>query len=161
VLALVALALNGLLMLTCLHHYRGALQRHALTVGETPGGRSEAFESVYVYPGGRTSRGHFVAALITLLLVVLFYKYLVTGRTAQWCMAVLLIPGAILLARRLHDMGRSAWLLLVPLALMIVAFAIWLRLASLGAQLDTATPLIALVVTAGFALWGCMGRGQK
>ncbi len=34
VLALVAFALNGLLMLTYLHYYKGALQRHALTLGE-------------------------------------------------------------------------------------------------------------------------------
>jgi hypothetical protein len=33
-LALVALALNGLLMLAYLDHYRGALQRHAPTLGE-------------------------------------------------------------------------------------------------------------------------------
>jgi uncharacterized membrane protein YhaH (DUF805 family)/uncharacterized membrane protein YphA (DoxX/SURF4 family) len=161
VLALVAFGLNGLLMLAHLHYYRGALQRHALTAGEATGGPGESFESAYVYPGGRTSRSHFMAALVTLLLAVVFYKYLVTGRTAQWCIAVLLIPGTILLARRLRDMGYSAWLLLAPLALMIVAFARWLGIASLGAPLDTYLPSIALVVAAGFALWGCMGGTRE
>jgi uncharacterized membrane protein YphA (DoxX/SURF4 family) len=33
-LALVAFALNGLLMLTCLPYYRGVLQRHATAIGE-------------------------------------------------------------------------------------------------------------------------------
>jgi uncharacterized membrane protein YhaH (DUF805 family)/uncharacterized membrane protein YphA (DoxX/SURF4 family) len=161
VLALVAFGLNGLLMLANLQYYRGALQRHALTAGETTGGLGQSFESAYVHPGGRTSRSQFMAALATLLLVVVFYKYLVTGRTAQWCIAVLLIPGTILLARRLRDMGYSAWLLLAPLALMMVAFAGWLGIASLGAPLDTYLPMIALVVAGGFALWGCTGGTRE
>ncbi len=55
-------------------------------------------------------------------------------------------PAIVLHARRLRDIGQSAWLLLVPAALMVVAFAIWLKLFSLGAQLDAAVPLIALAV---------------
>ena len=43
---------------------------------------------------------------------------------------------------------------------MVAAFAIWLRIVSLGAQLDTAVPLIALAVSAGFALWCCIGKGK-
>jgi hypothetical protein len=57
-------------------------------------------------------------------------------------------------------MGHSAWLLLAPALLMIAAFAIWLHVISLGAQLDAAVPLIGLAVSAGFALWGCVGGGQ-
>ena len=109
------------------------------------------FESLFVNPNGRTSRGQFVAALITLLAVVAFYAFLVTGRTAQFCLLVLVFPAVILHARRLHDMGHAAWLLLAPAILMIAAFAIWL---------DSAVPLVALAVSAGFALWGCIGRGQ-
>ena len=118
------------------------------------------FESLFVNPNGRTPRGQFVAALITLLAVVVFYKYLVTGRTAQWCLLVLLFPGFILHARRLHDMGRAAWPLLVPLALMLAAFGIWLGLVSFGAQLEAVVSLSALAVSAAFALWGCIGKGQ-
>ena len=73
---------------------------------------------------------------------------------------VLLFPAVILHARRLHDMGYTAWLLLAPGVLMVVAFAIWLRIVSLGAQLDATVPLIALAVSAGFALWCCIGKGQ-
>src|SRR5688572_13825678 len=101
------------------------------------------FESLFVNPNGRTPRGEFVAALAILVAVVLFYKYLVTGRTAQFCLAVMIFPGFILHARRLHDMGYSALLLIVPTALMIVAFAIWLKLVTLGAQLDTVVSLTA------------------
>jgi uncharacterized membrane protein YhaH (DUF805 family) len=156
-LALVAFALNGLLMLAYIDYYKGALQRHALALGES--GRT-SFDSQFVSPKGRTSRGQFVPALITLVAVILFYTFLVGGRTGEWCLLMLLFPGVVLHARRLHDMGRSAWLLLVPAVLMVAAFAIWLHILSLGAQLDAAVPLVALVVSAGFALWGCIGRGQ-
>ena len=84
-----------------------------------------------------------------------------TGRTAEWCALVLVYPGVILHARRLHDMGYSGWLLVVPAVLMILAFAIWLHLVSFGAQLDSALPLVALVVSAGFALWGCFGDESR
>ncbi|MEO6080276.1 MAG: DUF805 domain-containing protein [Steroidobacteraceae bacterium] len=158
-LALAAFGLNALLMLAYLHYYRGALQRHALTAGETA--KSEAFESMYVYVGGRTSRSQFIAAMVTLLLVVLLYKYRVP-RSGIWSIAVLLIPGTILLARRLHDMGHSAWLLLLPLALIIPSFTHWLGIASLGTQLRTLLPTIALAVGAGLILWGAWaGRGKK
>lgn len=118
------------------------------------------FDTLFVNPRGSTSRAQFVPALITLVAVVAFYAFLVTGRTAMFCLLVLVFPGVILHARRLHDMGHTAWLLVVPAVLMIVAFAIWLHYVSLGAQLDTAVPLIALVVSAGFAVWGCIGKGQ-
>jgi uncharacterized membrane protein YhaH (DUF805 family) len=118
------------------------------------------FESLYVNPNGRTPRGQFVAALITLLAVVAFYAFLVTGRSGKWSLLVLVIPAVILHARRLHDMGYTAWLLLAPGALMVATFAIWLKFVSLGAQRDATVPLIALAVSAGFALWGCVGKGQ-
>ncbi len=157
VLALAAFALNGLLMLAYVEYYRGALQRHALALGES--GRT-SFDSLFTTLSGRTSRGQFAAALITLLAVVAFYQFLVTGRTALWSLMALLFPAVILHARRLHDMGHTAWLLLAPGVLMVAAFAIWLSIVSLGAQLDAAVPPIALAVSAGFALWGCIGNGQ-
>ncbi len=72
------------------------------------------YESLFVNPNGRTSRKQFVPALMVLLAVVAFYAWLVTGRTAQWCLLVMVFPGFILHARRMHDMGRSAWVLLAP-----------------------------------------------
>ena len=158
VLALLAFALNGLLMLAYIEYYKGALQRSALALGESA---HSSFDSLFVRPNGRTSRGQFVAALITLLAVVVFYAFLVTGRTAQWCLLVLLFPAVILHARRLHDMGHTAWPLLAPAILTVIAFAIWLRLVSLGTQFDTIVPLTAFVVFTGFALWGCLGKSQK
>jgi uncharacterized membrane protein YhaH (DUF805 family) len=119
------------------------------------------FESLFVNPKGRTSRASFVPALIVMLAVVAFYALLVGGRTGQFCLLVLVIPGVVLHARRLHDMGYTAWLLVAPAALMITAFAIWLKYASFGARLDSVVPMIALVVAAAFALWGCLGKGQS
>jgi uncharacterized membrane protein YhaH (DUF805 family) len=157
VLALLAFALNGLLMLAYIEYYKGALQRYALALGET--GRS-SYDSLFVSPRGRASRAQFVPALITLVAVIVFYAYLVRGRSGQWSLLVLLYPGVILHARRLHDMGHSAWMLAVPAVVMIAAFAIWLHIFSLGTQLDAAVPLLALAVSAGFALWGCIAKGQ-
>ena len=157
VLALAAFALNGLLMLAYFEYYRGALQRHALALGES--GRM-SFDSLFTSPHGRSSRGQFVAALITLVAVVAFYAVLVTGRTAEWCLLVLVYPAVILHARRLHDMGHTAWLLLVPAVLVVAAFAIWLHIVSFGAQLDAVVPVAAIAVAAGCALWGCLGKGQ-
>jgi uncharacterized membrane protein YhaH (DUF805 family) len=159
VLALAAFALNGLLMLAYVEYYRGPLQRLAPMLGDSSGGRIP-FESLFVNPNGRTSRAPFVAALITLLMVVAFYALLVRGRNAQWCVVALLFPFLMLHARRLHDMGHTAWLLLAPAILAVAAFAIWLHIVSLGASLDTTLSLTALAVCAGFALWGCVGRGQ-
>jgi uncharacterized membrane protein YhaH (DUF805 family) len=158
-LAVAAFALNGFLMLAYLEYYRGALQRHALTFGEFAGGRS-SFNFLFVNPNGRTPRGQFAAALVTLLAVGAFYAFLVKGATAHWALLMLVFPGVILHARRLHDMGYSAWPVLVPAVLTVVACASWLRIVSFGAPLGTAVPLAALAVCAGFALWGCVGNGQ-
>jgi uncharacterized membrane protein YhaH (DUF805 family) len=162
VLGLAMFALNGLLMLAYFDYYRGSLQRHALMVDESPGGRM-SWDCLFVNPNGRTSRAQFAAALVTFLAVVALYVYLAvgpTGRNAQWCLLTLLFPGIILHVRRLHDMGHSGWLLLAPGVLMLAAFAIWLRIISFGGQIDSAVPPIALILCAGFALWGCFGRGE-
>jgi uncharacterized membrane protein YhaH (DUF805 family) len=117
------------------------------------------FESLFVDPSGRTSRGQFVPALVTLIAAVAFYAFLVKSRTGLFCLLVLLLPAIILHARRLHDMGRTAWLLLAPAVLMVASFGIRLHFFSLGG-LDAAVHAIALAAAAGFALWGCIGKGQ-
>jgi uncharacterized membrane protein YhaH (DUF805 family) len=155
---LAAFALNGFLMLTCLGYYKGALQRTALTLGES--GRSMIWDTLFVRPKGRTARGQFAAALIPLAFVVWCYAGSGPNIYAPWDLLVLVYPAVVLHARRLHDMGRSAWLLLVPTVLTIAAMGIWARRISLGTQLDSAVPLAALVVFIGFALWGCVGKGQ-
>ena len=159
VLAIAGFALNGFLMLAYLDYFKGALQRRALTAGEFAAGRG-SFEFLFVNPNGRTARGQFIAALIPILIVTAFYTVLVKGLTAHWCLLMLLFPAIILHARRLHDMGHSAWLLFVPTVLTLASFAIWFNIVSFGAALDTDLPIAAAVVFIGFALWGCIGGGQ-
>jgi uncharacterized membrane protein YhaH (DUF805 family) len=157
--AIAAFALNGVLMLAHVDYYKGVLQRRALALFESSGaGRN--FDSLFVNPRGRTSRGQFVGGLVVVIAVLAFYAYSVTGLTAHWCMLMVVFSAVMLHARRLHDMGRSAWPLLVPAVLSLGAFAVWLRLASFGAQADAALPGAALFVSAGFALWGSLGKGQ-
>jgi uncharacterized membrane protein YhaH (DUF805 family) len=157
VLSIAAFALNGLLMLAYLEYYKAVLHRSALMLGET--GRS-SFDLLFAKLNGRTSRNQFIPAAITLVAVIVFYAYLVPGRSGQWSLLVLVIPGVVLLARRLHDMGRSAWPMAIPAILTVAAFAIWLRLLTLGAQLDAVVTWAAFVVSVGFAVWGCVGRSQ-
>jgi uncharacterized membrane protein YhaH (DUF805 family)/uncharacterized membrane protein YphA (DoxX/SURF4 family) len=158
-LGFVAFALNGLLMLAYLPSYKGALQRAPLTLGESD--RRPSWNTLFVQPSGRTSRGHFLAALLPLALAVLWYA--VKGPAinyASWGVLVLVYPAVVLHVRRLHDMGRTGWPVLVPAMLTVVAMGIWAHRISLGVQLDFAVPLVALVVCVGFALWGCIARGQ-
>jgi uncharacterized membrane protein YhaH (DUF805 family)/uncharacterized membrane protein YphA (DoxX/SURF4 family) len=158
-LGLVAFALNGLLMLAYLPYYKGALQRAPLTLGESD--RRTSWNTLFVQPNGRTSRGHFLAALLPLALAVLWYAS--KGPAVDyvpWGVLVLLYPAIVLHVRRLHDMGRTGWLMFLPAVLTVAAMLIWANRISLGAQLDVAVPLAALVVFAGFALWGCIARGQ-
>jgi uncharacterized membrane protein YhaH (DUF805 family) len=158
-LAVVAFALNGLLMLAYLPYYKGALQRAPLTLGESD--RRTSWNTLFVQPNGRTSRGHFLAALLPLALAVLWYA--LKGPAidyAPWGVLVLLYPAVVLHVRRLHDMGRTGWLTILPAVLNVVAMLIWAHRISLGAQLDVAVPLAALVAFVGFALWGSIARGQ-
>jgi uncharacterized membrane protein YhaH (DUF805 family) len=116
------------------------------------------FDTLFVNAAGRTARGQFVGALITLLAVFAFYYFLVPGRNSQWVQLVLLFPAIVLHARRLHDMGRAAWPLLVPGAL-IVATA-WLHLFNPGFSAKGIVTVAAVVVSAGFVIWGLIGKGQ-
>jgi uncharacterized membrane protein YhaH (DUF805 family)/uncharacterized membrane protein YphA (DoxX/SURF4 family) len=157
-LALLAFAINGLLMLAYLGYFQGALQRNPLTLGES--GQAMTWDTLFVNSKGRTSREHFIAAAIPLALVVWWYAQASPNVYPQWSLLVLLFPAVVLLARRLHDMGQSGWVLLVPSALTGAAMAIWDHRLDLGAQLNFAVPLAALIVFAAFALWGCIGKGK-
>jgi mannose/fructose/N-acetylgalactosamine-specific phosphotransferase system component IID len=58
--------------------------------------------------GSRTTLREFVPALLTLLMLFVFYVYVVKGRTAQWCMLVLLFPACVMLVGRLRHMRQPA-----------------------------------------------------
>jgi uncharacterized membrane protein YphA (DoxX/SURF4 family)/uncharacterized membrane protein YhaH (DUF805 family) len=152
-LAILAVALNAWLMFASLDRYSGALARYARTLGET----GVDFQAMYVNAGGRTSRAEFIPALLVMVALILFYLFLVRGRTAQFCLLVLLFPAVVLHARRLRDMHRTPWLLVLPAALVIALFAVRLGYASFGASIDASLPPVTLALCIGFALWGCAG----
>ena len=149
-----AFLLNGLLMLAYIDYYKGALQRQAVFSAK-PGG----YDTVFVNPTGRNSQGQYVGAVITLLAAFAFYYFLVPGRNGQWVQLTLLFPAAMLQARRLHDMGRSAWPVLVPAALLIATAWFWLF--APGAQAKGIVTIVAVIVSAAFILWGLVGKGQN
>jgi uncharacterized membrane protein YhaH (DUF805 family) len=157
-LAVAALALNGLLMLAYFGYYRDALRRRVLTLGES--GKTSTFDSLYVFSNGRTSRKHFMAAVVPLAIAVWDYTHSGPGPYNSWMVLVLLYPAVVLYTRRLHDMGHSGWPLIVPAGLTVVAMAIWAHRIDFGVQLDLAVPVVALATFIGFTVWGCIDRGK-
>ena len=146
-------------MLAYLGYYKGALQRHALSLGESV--RAMSWDDLFVHINGRTPRGEFIGAVIPLALVVGWYAQANPGAYPQWSLLTLLYPAIVLIARRLHDLGHSGWPLIGPTLLTIPAMMIWDKRLDLGPQLNFAMPLAALAVFVGFVLWGCIGRGKS
>jgi uncharacterized membrane protein YhaH (DUF805 family) len=158
-LGVLAFALNGVLMLAYLPHYRQMLQRAPLTLGESE--QHTSFNALFVQPGGRTARRHFAWALLPLLVATLWYVNKGPAvNYAAWGILTLLYPAVVLHVRRLHDMGRSGWLMLVPTVLTLVAMGIWANRIDLGAPLNSIVPMAAGIVFAAFAVWGCIDRGK-
>ncbi len=118
------------------------------------------FENLYVDAGGRTGRNAYVGALITLLAAYAFYYFLVhAGRNGEWVRTVFLFPAFVLLARRLHDMGKSAWLLAAP-GLPVLAF-VYLHLFSPGTAYEAPLGLIGLVLGLAVMVWGLLGKSEE
>lgn len=118
------------------------------------------YESLYENPDGRTARHEYIPAMLVLVAVAAFFGFVVRGRTATFCMLVLLYPGWVLLTRRLHDMGRSAWPLLVPALPLLATFAMWLGYAQFGGRAGQVLPWIALLLAGAFATWGAVGKSR-
>jgi hypothetical protein len=167
VLAVVLLALNGLLMIAYLPWYKGILARDSHAAGEEPGPAN--YDALFVNNVGTTAKRHYVPAMVLVLAVIAFYAYFVPGRSGAFSMLVLLYPLFTVLIRRLRDMGQHPWLLFVPVMFMLLAFDIRLGYFSLsksvagggfGESADGLLTWFALIVTAGFVLWGAAGRGK-
>lgn len=157
--ALAAFVLNGLLMLAYLPYYRDSLQRQPKAIGEA-WGVAQTYDTLFVNPNGSTSQSEFVPALITVIAAIGFFGYIVTGRTAQFCMLMLLYPAFVLLTRRLRGMGRPAWWVLPPLVLTLAGFGIMLGYLSLGAAVDAVLLWVGVAVSAALAVWGCVSKQQ-
>ena len=117
------------------------------------------YDTLFVNPTGRTARGQYIGALITLLAALGFYYFEVPGRNSQWVQLVFLFPAIVLHARRLHDMGWTAWSLIVPAGLVVVMA--WLYLYVPESEIKGIVALITLIVCAGFIVWGLVGKSQS
>jgi hypothetical protein len=107
VLALAALALNALLMLAYLDHYRGALQVRAMAMGESDAA-GESYERTYSLPLTGISPVQFSTALVPSLGAAAFYHFMVPSLLALYCLLVLVVPAALLLVRGVRGMKRSS-----------------------------------------------------
>ena len=116
------------------------------------------FDALFVNPNGRTARGPYIGALLTLLAAVAFYYFLPTGATGYWANLIFVYPGFVLHARRLRDMGQIAWLALIPAALIVAGF--WFAKTDPGSSTWSTVALVALVVSAAFVLWGLVGKSR-
>jgi hypothetical protein len=158
VLTLAAFALNGLLMLAYLPYYQSILARRSVAVGETAGA---AYDALFVNNVGTTAKTDFLPSLVALLVTIVFFDYLVGGRTADFCMLVLMYPLFTLLIRRFRDMGQHVWLLSAPLLLVLLHFDVRLGYLNLGETGSAITLWVALVITAAFIAWGAVGNSRR
>jgi len=116
------------------------------------------YEELFVNPLGRTARGPYVAALAVLLAAFAFYWFLVPGRTGRFAMLVMLYPGLVLHARRLHDLGWARWPVLLPGALLAAAGG--LHLYAPEAAATRPVTLAAVVAAALLIVWSMAGKAR-
>src|ERR1700744_1336662 len=117
------------------------------------------WDTLYGWANGRTPRGDFIKALGPLVLAAAFYIFIAkSGRNGEGGRATLLYPGFVLVARRLHDMGQTGWLLIVPGVL--DAAGLWLHFFDLNHPLTQPVCIAAAVISAAFVVWGLVGKGQ-
>lgn len=117
-----------------------------------------SFDTLFADPRGRTSRGQFIGGLIVLLAVTAFYFLLVKGRSGQWTLLTLLFPAVVLHARRFHDMGLSAWVLLGPVVLVIASA--WLSLGKLYPEFQMPLSSATIAICVAFIGWALFGKAQ-
>ena len=114
------------------------------------------FEALYVNPTGSTARAPYIGALVVLLAAVAFYYWLVPGRTGQFALLMLLYPGLVLHARRLHDMGKSGILVLLPGAALLATAC--LQLYGSAGNVTSFVTGAAVGLSAVFVAWALLGR---
>jgi hypothetical protein len=94
-LAVLTVALSGLLMLAYLPYYRGVLEPGQLADGEEAGeGRN--YESLFVNPLGNAPPAPYLGAALVLTAALAFYWFAVPGLNSITGLAVLAIPGLLL-----------------------------------------------------------------
>jgi uncharacterized membrane protein YhaH (DUF805 family) len=118
------------------------------------------WDPTFAWSTGRTPRADYIKALVVLVLAAAFYTFIAkSGRNGEWVLATLLYPGFVLVAGRLHDMGQTGWLLLVPGVLDVVALGLHF-FPPANFALTAPIGVAAYVVSIAFLVWGLVGKGQ-
>lgn len=106
VLALLTVALNGVLMLAYLPYYGGVLEGGQLADGESaePG---KTYESLYVNPLSGAPAGAYPAAALVLAAAAAFYWFVVPGLNSTTGLVTLAIPALLLAVGWVMALGRK------------------------------------------------------
>lgn len=104
-LALLVTALNSLLMLAHLDHYKPMLGRRPLAQGESDDNGGN-YETLYANPAGQTGPGKFALALLPLIGAAAFFHFIVPAIFAFYCLVVLAWPATVLTLRLLQHLLR-------------------------------------------------------
>ena len=107
VLAVLTVALNGLLMLAYLSSYRGVLEGGHLADGEGPED-GQNYESLFVNPLGSAPTASYLAAALVLVAALAFYWFVVPGLNGTTGMVTLAIPTVLLAAGWFRTLAKKA-----------------------------------------------------
>ncbi len=117
---------------------------------------------LFLSADGRIGRGRFCIGLACVMLASLVIQVIPVA--GKWLGFLVLWPQVCIHAERLHDMGRTAWLMLAPLGVSCAAVAITviaggaaIFASAPGAAPSLGPPLaplgVAALVSLGFLLW--------
>jgi len=105
-LAVLTVALNGLLMLAYLPAYRGVLEGGQLADGEGPGD-GENYESLFVNPLGNAPPVAYLGAALVLAAALAFYRFVVPGLNGTTGLVTLAFPALLLAVGLLRALTRK------------------------------------------------------
>ena len=113
-------------------------------------------KSLLLTPRGRIGRGAFWIGFAIVMVLSLVLN-MIPGVVGHLLGFVLLWPQVCVHAKRLHDMGRTAWWMLVPAVVLLVCGAATYVLAfsetGHGGSAATVPLAVAIVCGVGFLLW--------
>jgi hypothetical protein len=107
VLAVLTVALNGLLMLAYLPSYRGLLEGRQLADGEGPED-GQNYESLFANPLSSAPRAAYLGAALVLAAALAFYWFVVPGLNGPTGVVTLAIPTVLLAAGWIRALRKSA-----------------------------------------------------
>ncbi len=115
-------------------------------------------------PFGRIGRGAFWIGF-AIVMVLSIAVNLIPGPVGHLLGFVLLWPQVCIHAKRLHDMGRTAWWMLVPAVVLIVcgvaSYALVFSETGGGSPTAIVPMAVALVCGVGFLLWVGLTPGSS